>query len=88
MFDRKMKGKNIILAFKQVKELQDPADRGLLLIGGQNEYKDLPRHIIGDERRFKQVLINLIKNAYKFTDSGGMITVKMSYEERSGFLST
>ena len=34
--------------------------------------------LLGDERRFKQVLINLVKNALKFTPSGS-IEIKASY---------
>ena len=41
----------------------------------------LPK-ILGDERRFKQVLINLVKNALKFTLSGS-ITIKACYESAS-----
>ena len=40
----------------------------------------LPTSLYGDERRFKQVLINLIKNAIKFTKSGGSIKIVTSYD--------
>lgn len=41
---------------------------------------NFPESLIGDERRFKQVLINLVKNALKFT-KGGRITIKMHYAD-------
>ena len=39
---------------------------------------DIPRGLIGDEVRIKQVIINLMTNAVKFTHSGA-VTLKVSY---------
>jgi PAS domain S-box-containing protein len=44
---------------------------------------DLPRHVIGDPVRIGQVLGNLINNAVKFTDHGG-VTITAGIRARSG----
>lgn len=44
---------------------------------------DVPAVLVGDYQRLKQILMNLIGNAIKFTSSGG-ITVAVSKEESSG----
>ncbi|MFT5597222.1 MAG: two-component system sensor histidine kinase BarA, partial [Chitinophagales bacterium] len=45
-------------------------------------YSDTPRFVCGDKLRLKQVLLNLIGNAIKFTDEGEVV-VKVTVEQQT-----
>jgi signal transduction histidine kinase/CheY-like chemotaxis protein len=45
--------------------------------------ESVPAHLFGDELRIKQILNNLLSNAYKFTDEGS-VKLSVSVEEAAG----
>ena len=53
-----------------------------------NLTSNFPKLVNGDKTRLQQVLVNLIKNALKFTDNNGFIKIYASYlrEEEKIFI--
>ncbi len=47
---------------------------------------NLPQLVDGDERKFKQIILNLISNAIKYTNEG-KVTIRVHYNEKSSCLS-
>ncbi|PPD21764.1 MAG: hypothetical protein CTY18_02845 [Methylomonas sp.] len=56
------------------------AMKGLKLVIDQSS--EFPRYIVGDEARLSQVLINLVGNALKFTQTGG-VTIRLGTKNNS-----
>lgn len=72
--------------------LLDPIDETIKLLSYKAQQKnlylnlqvsaDLPKIVNGDPLRTKQILINLVNNALKFTEKGG-ITIALELQERT-----
>lgn len=58
-------------------------DKGLRL--AVMYYWDVPTCMVGDKLRVKQIITNLLGNAIKFTDTGG-ITIKVAPSDKEGFI--
>jgi len=71
-FDLPSLVKEVIFSFKRQFE-----DKGLYL--RFDIEKDTPSYLYSDDIRLKQILFNLIGNAYKFTECGG-VKLNLSYE--------
>ena len=41
---------------------------------------DLIQSVLGDSRRFQQIMLNFMSNSLKFTDDGGMIKIKIEVQ--------
>ena len=48
--------------------------------------QSVPHNIWGDQVRIQQILINIIENAFKFTEDYGQITVNASYDKNQNMI--
>ena len=60
---------------------QRAQEKGLQLLLDQSS--EFPRYIKGDEARLRQILVNLVGNAVKFTQQGG-VTIRLGVRNNAG----
>lgn len=75
---------DLLRVVTEIEEMMRPRTREKGLSFNVQWAPDIPRHIRGDEAKLRQMLINLLGNALKFTDTGG-VTLRIKTADETAF---
>ena len=71
--------------FKEVANFAIPMARSKGLTFSLEISTSLPQYVIGDEKRFLQLILNLISTVIRFTSAQGSVTVAVCVDTKEGF---